>query len=200
MVKQHKKTMARERRGNISRRKFLQTGIVTSAALGVGLPSVVAPPAHGVSPMTPAEASAEGFKILTTQQASTLTRVLNRLVPAEGAMLAAGEIGVAKFIDDVMAEAPHLRRPILDMITRVQTASADAPVEGEALADLLTRIEQEHKASFETLLDATYTGYYSNTEVRQMLGATASDRQDTEAFDMSRLQDVIRRGPIYKDV
>src|SRR5438128_981274 len=86
----------------ISRRAFIQGVIAASAATGV---VALAEPGAAV----PQSAGA----VLTAEQASRLTLVLDRLIPADGPMPAAGALGIGGFIDKALVAAPNLRPQIL---------------------------------------------------------------------------------------
>lgn len=173
--------------GTLSRRALLQSVIVASAA--------VAFPRTGAASGT---AGAQPRRRARTETA-LLTRVLDRLIPSEGVMPGAGEVGVAQFINDLVVEAPHLRRPIGDILGSVGAANP-APVTDEQMDAALHRAELEHPEEFRLLVHATYTGYYSHPEVLDAIGWVSPDESpnEPEQFDDSRLVAVRRRGPIYR--
>jgi hypothetical protein len=197
MSKQRKKTTQKGRQWTISRRRFLEGVIVASGATGVGLAAIAGRAPSGTAAAS--NGSSIGFRVFTQEQGDLLTVLLNRIVPADGNMPAAGDIGVGRYIDGVLADAPHLRRPILDVITEVQAAAAAAPLSGDQLDHVLGAIEQRQKTSFDVLLQATYTGYYSHPQVLNAIGWTESGAH-AEAFDVALLDSVKERGPIYKTV
>src|SRR5262245_61561481 len=82
---------------SISRRAFIQGVIAASAVSGV---AAFAEPGA----WTPGQPAS----VLTADQMHALTVILNRLIPSEGAMPAAGAVGVAGFIDMALDAAPHL--------------------------------------------------------------------------------------------
>jgi len=139
------------------------------------------------------------FSVLSAEQSNVLTAVLNRLVPAEGQMPGAGDVGIAHFIDGVLGDAPHLRQPILDVLGEVHVSQPGSDTE---LDDVLGRIQRDQEASFLVLLDATYTGYYSNLQVLQAIGwvPPADACGDSEFFDVALLDEVRQRGQKYRSV
>ena len=144
----------------------------------------------------------QAFLIFTDDEAALFSRVANRLIPAQGAMPAAGEIGLATFVDGVLADASHLRQPILDVLHLVRRADEDAVGTDEALDAVLTRIEAAHPEAFTRMIEAVYTGYYSHPDVLQALGwEHPGEVADTsETLDARLLEDVVNRGPIYRHV
>ncbi len=196
MAKPRKKTSTTKPAGPVSRRSFIQGVIAASAAT-----AAVSSSASSVLADAPV-AGAEGvaYKVLTGQQGEQLAMVLNRLVPGEGNMPGAGDLGVARFIDEVMADAPHLRGPVFDVLNRVQATGAFA-LGGDELDGALAVVEQEQKASFTALIDATYTGYYTHPDVMAAIGVESPSENIPEVtFDATMLEDVIRRGPIFRNV
>lgn len=200
MAKQIRKTTARKPDGSVSRRTFLQSVIVASAATGAAALPAAAESITAVGATATAGASA--FKVLTSDQGQLLAMVLNRLVPAKGRMPGAGDIGIARFVDDAMNDAPHLRQPIFDVLNGVNGAGAAALESGSRLDEVLRRVEQEQKAAFDVLINATYTGYYSDPAVLEAIGWVPPDESATapEAFNHALLDVVRQRGPIYKNV
>ena len=197
-----KPPMTGPRDGTLSRRALLQSVIAASAATTAA--AAAAFPTTAAARLVPGTTATAGDAVtgLTQTETRLLTRVLNRLVPADGAMPGAGDIEVAQFIDDLLIEAPHLRRPILDVLTAVHTAGPATQASDAALDAQLTRIEQAHPAAFGVLVHATYTAYYSHPQVLDAIGWVPPDAEvaPPEPFDTTVLDAVRRRGPIYKDV
>jgi len=139
--------------------------------------------------------------ILTPEQARLLTDVLNCIVPTEGVMPGAGDLGITTCVDEVLAQAPHLRRSILGLLTQLQnwefTHLPDADKEA-----LLRRLEQEQKAPFPILLQVAYNGYYSHPQVLEARGWVPPDESgyQLKPFDPKLLENVRQRGPIYKHI
>ena len=165
MSEQHEKDEnTRAAQGAVSRRAFMQGVITASAAAGtVGLPTSAA----AVSPTTPGTTLT---KILTEDQSRALPTVLNLLIPAEGALPGAGALGVAAFIEKALAAGPHLRRHIVGVMSALPDSVTLGTLTAEQVEGLLRRIEQAMPESFDILLQATYTGYYSHPQVVAALG------------------------------
>jgi hypothetical protein len=201
--KKSREPRANARMSDVSRRRFLQSVIAASAATGA---AAALPAAAGSAPSVAAVKEVAGadigaYQVLTEEQAGLLSAVLNRLIPAEGTMPAAGQIGLASYIDGVLADAPHLRQPILDIVHDVALAGTDAQ-SPEALDALLVRLEQTRPEAFASMINAVYTGYYSHPTVLQAIGWThPGDEADTsETLDLALLDGVKSRGPIYRNV
>jgi hypothetical protein len=143
---------------------------------------------------TSALSSAAGLQVLTTPQAELLTRLLNRLIPKEDRMPAAGDMNVTLFIDALLAEAPHLRRAILGFLTALPSEIPESALDAE-----VDRLESLAPREFHVLLQTAYTGYYGHPEVLSRLGMR-SDRVSDEAFDAQLLDAVRARGPICRNL
>ena len=70
------------------------------------------------------------------------------------------------------------------------------------LEGLLRGIEVNQKESFDLLLEVTHTGYYSHPQVLALI--ECANRHDSdhrlEPFDFTLLQNVRKRGQIYRQV
>ena len=139
------------------------------------------------------------LEVLTPEQGRLLAAVLNRLVPADDVMPAAGDAGVAGYIDQALLDAPHLRRPVIDLLDELRGCGF-ARLPGPEQDERLSRLAADRAASFDVLLHAAYTGYYSNPSVLAAAGWVPAGSAPAEPFDQERLDAVRRRGPIYRDV
>ena len=177
-----------DREATVSRRQFIQGVIATSATAGlVGLP-------------TGAGAAAVGPpQVLTPEQRRMLTRVVDHLIPAEGAMPGAGDLEVVDYIDRALAVAPHLRRHILNVLRALPDPNKLDRLSESDLDRLLREIEREQNESFDILVQATYSGYYSHPRVNAALGWTDFEQlpHDWQPFDVRLLDGVRKRGPLY---
>ena len=189
----------------ISRRTFIEGVVAASTAAGavaVGARSAaagaLAPTADGGGGAGVA-ADAAALEVLTPAQGRVLAAVLNRLVPADGAMPGAGDAGVTGYIDQALLDAPHLRRPLVDLLDELRGCGF-VRLPGAAQDERLCRLAADRPASFEALLHAAYTGYYSNPSVLTAAGWLPAGGAAPEPFDLTRLDAVRKRGPIYRDV
>ena len=194
MAKRSSKGKKKTGGGSISRRSFL-------AAATAALPATESL----LSPLggTAVAAGADASSILTPELTEVCSIVLDRLIPAHGNLPAAGALGMTRFVDDVMRDAPHLRQPILDILHQVHQA-AKSGGDGFSNADLdvlLARLEGERKPAFDVLLQVTYTGYYGHPAVHREIGWSAPQASEGhETFDSSLLDDVRQMGPVYTSV
>lgn len=187
----------------VSRRRFLQSVIAASAATGAAaaMPAAAGPAAVATKSVVGAEATS-ALQVLSEAQAGLLRGVMNRLIPAQGSMPAAGEIGLATYVDGVLADATHLRQPLLDILGEVAVAHKDEGQSPEELDAVLVRLERTHPEAFASLVETVYTGYYSHPQVLHAIGWVhpGSEPDTSETLDTRLLEDVVRRGPIYRHV
>jgi hypothetical protein len=144
----------------MSRRSFVQQVVAASAVTSLTTVSLEA------LSMPPGAAAG----VLTNDQRRVLVRVLDRLIPREGAMPGAGEIGTAAFVEEELRGAPHLRTSVVAVIDALPDA---AGLQGLSEADLharLAAIEQQQPEAFGALLQTTYRGYYGHPAVVAALG------------------------------
>ena len=142
-------------------------------------------------------------------QASLAAQVLDQLVPARDAFPSAGELGVAQHLSGVAASKPDLGRLFHDGLTSIESASRKAP--STAFADLaddqkvqvLRAVEAECPQFFAMLLRHTYSGYYSNPRIIELLGLEARPPQplgfDLDPFDPTTVENVKQRGKLWRD-
>lgn len=191
----------------ISRRKFIQGAVVASAAGAAALPAR----ARGAAAPTPTGAVAEAaagavdaraYRVLTPEQGRALEAILNRLIPAADVMPAAGDVGVARFIDGVLVDAPHLRPRIVALLDQADARERFASLPEAEQDARLRELARQNRESFDALLRAAYTGYYGEPRVLAALGrgADTDPASPAKPFDTSRLDAVRQRGPRYREV
>jgi hypothetical protein len=209
MAKQRNTDVSQEPDQRISRRKFIQGAVVASAAAGAAtFPTkteggTLPTPTPNASDGARAGSEEEGaFKILTPEQGVLLAAVLNRIIPASEVMPGAGDVGIANFVDEILVDAPHLRRHIIGLLTELHAQSAFVRLSDAEQDAQLQRLEKNQKESFDVFLQAAYIGYYSEPQVLAAVGWVASAESSTqpEPFDETLLEAVRKRGPIYKEV
>ena len=147
-------------------------------------------------------------RFLSTEQRALLDAILDRLIPAEGAMPGGGQAGTADYLDSVVGSSPRLSRLFSAGLRNIESAAAR---HGSSFADLtsdqqdevLRHIEANKSAFFETLLMHTYNGYYSNPRVVEALGLEPRPPQPrghhVEFGDFSSLSTVAERGVAYRE-
>ena len=91
--------------------------------------------------------------ILSDDQRSMLTAVLNRIVPAVGEMPAAGDLGIAGFVESVAAGSAGKRRTLMGGLIQIELAASErggsfAALPEAAQVDALRAVEDVEPGVF----------------------------------------------------
>ena len=157
-------------------------------------------------------------EVLTDAQRELLTQVLDRIVPAGGGLPGAGEIGVAEFVERVSGSKqgqdrrprgggnPPATRLLVDGLKQIELTAgsgAYADLDGDAQDEVLRAVESDSPDFFAELVRLTYVGYYSQPRIASALGLEARPPQplgfELEQADLSPLDNVRKRGPVYRE-
>ena len=193
----------------ISRRKFIQGAVgVSAAAAGAAALPAKARGSTSPTPMgDPGDATGAGddaraYEVLTPAQGLVLAAVLNRIIPANDVMPGAGDVGVARFIDGVLVDAPHLRPRVIALLNEADARERFASLSEAEQDGRLWEMARHEQDAFDALLRAAYTGYYSESRVLAAMGrsSNADSASPPAPFDTRRLDAVRKRGPKYRDV
>ncbi len=141
----------------------------------------------------------------------TLVRaVLNRIIPAADGFPAAGDLGVAEHVDRVVGSSVELKRLFAEGLARIRIkGDATSPNGFTGMPDtrkdeVLREVEVEHRRFFEALVKQTYNGYYSNPRIMRLLGPAIRPPlphgHDVEPGNLAALEQVMARGPVYREV
>ena len=153
--------------------------------------------------MTPAK------RVLTAAQRELLSRVLDRIVPAGDGMPGAGELGVGEFVESAAGSSAGQTRLLVDVLTRIGIAGeshgsgAFGELDDAARDEVLRAVESDAPEFFDELVRLTYVGYYSQPRIAAGLGLEARPPQplgfELEQADLSPLDNVRERGPVYRE-
>ena len=142
--------------------------------------------------------------ILSAEQRALLVAALNRIVPAQGEMPAAGDLGIVEFVESVAAGTSVKRRRLLDGLLRIELAAAErggafASLPADAQIETLRAVQATDPEFFQELVTQTYRGYYTNETVFDLLSYRAPNREgyDPMPFDESLLEPVRQRGQVW---
>ncbi len=143
-------------------------------------------------------------------QRALMRQVLNRIVSAGGGFPAAGDLGVADYVDAVVGRSPELKQLFAEGLAQIQIAGETSTSKGFAgMSDreknaVLRRVESSHPAFFEALVKHTYNGYYSNPKVIELLGPKVHLPlplgYDLEPGNLDLLENVKKRGRVYREI
>ena len=160
--------------------------------------------------------------VLTDAQRELLIRVLDRVVPAGGGLPGAGELGVAEFVESAAGSAPRQNRhsresgnlsptrllvdglKLIEVTAGRRGSEAFGQLDDDARDEVLREVESASPAFFDELVRLTYVGYYSQPRVAAALGLEARPPQplgfDMQQGDLSLVDNVRKRGPVYREV
>jgi hypothetical protein len=116
-----------------------------------------------------------GHQIFTEAQRELLTATLNRIIPAEGKFPGAGDLGLADFVESVVAQNNKLRRLFTEGLAQIEIAAAGR--EGKEFLELadaardkiLREVEAQRPQFFEALVRQCYNGYYTNPQIFELI-------------------------------
>lgn len=160
-------------------------------------------------------------RVLTDAQRELLTQVLDRIVPADGGLPGAGETGVAEFVESASGSKlgqdrlprgggnPSTTRLLVDGLKQIELAAGRrspgtfSDLDGDAKDEVLRAVESDSPDFFAELVRLTYVGYYSQPRIVAALGLEARPPQplgfELEQADLSPLDNVRKRGPVYRE-
>ncbi|MAM64826.1 MAG: hypothetical protein CL702_00395 [Chloroflexi bacterium] len=147
-------------------------------------------------------------RVFTNLQRDLLTSVLNRLIPAEGQLPGAGDLGLVTFLETVIEGEAQLNRLFNAGLAQIEIAAGNRDSSGfQALTDAgkdaaLKEVEASHPQFFDALVLQTYNGYYTNPSVFQLIGYGERPTQVTngslELLDESLLEQQKQRAPFWR--
>jgi len=113
-------------------------------------------------------------RVFTDDQQSVLKAALNRIIPREGPMPAAGDLHVGTFIERYVQGSLALRRLFLDGLRAIAIAGARyggafIDLSTDEQDDVLRRVEEAEPLFFGWLVDLTYRGYYVHPDAHAAL-------------------------------
>ena len=147
-------------------------------------------------------------RVFTELQKDLLSSVLNRLIPPEGQLPGAGDLGLAGFLEKVIEGQVQLNRLFNDGLAQIEIAAGIREPSGfQALNDdgkdaALKQVEASHPEFFDELVRQTYNGYYTNPSIFQLIGYSERPTQGTngslELLDESLLDQQRKRAPFWR--
>lgn len=147
---------------------------------------------------------------LSRTQLDLMTSVLDTIIPKENGFPGAGEIGVAIHIDSEISSSKTLKRLFFEGLRYIENVSNEqfdtdfVSLSQNWKTSVLKQIERDNIEFFGELLHYTYAGYYINPKVISAKGLEESPPMPIgyhqEPFDMSLLDNVKKRGRIYREV
>ena len=149
-------------------------------------------------------------RFMSEGQLDLLRLMLNRIIPRDGAMPGAGDLGLVEFVEGVVAKQTSLRRLFSEALTQVEilagrrNADGFGALDGEAQDEVLKDVELSNPVFFDELVRQTYNGYYTNIQVFERLDYAPPTKEQAERqpelLDESLLEQQRERAPFWRQV
>jgi hypothetical protein len=147
-------------------------------------------------------------QVFTKGQQSLLTAALNCIIPEEGNMPGAGDLGVIEFIEKLVAPDPKLRRlvneglPQIVIAASVQSGQDFVELDKDGQNEALKEVQAQQPVFFDFLLRQCYNGYYTNTQIQDLIGyqRPSPGEYEYKPFDERLLEPQRQRAPFWTQV
>jgi hypothetical protein len=177
---------------NPTRRTFLSSTLAAPALVTAIQPAATAAPP------------------LQDSQRLTLRAAMDLIIPAAGGMPKATDSGGLGYIERVLPSSPRLAAQLTESLAVLEAYSLrtyNAPFPQltplQQIA-LLREMEDTAPPQFATLRDLVYESYYTQPEIWKLIGyelyPTDHGGLHMAPFDESLLEDVRKRGTLYREV
>ena len=142
-------------------------------------------------------------------QRQLIAHVLDRIIPPGDGMPGGGEVSL-EFVDKAVGDSPGTKKLFSDGIGLVEVISQREHSgsfidlsEGQK-NEVLKRVEKDAPNFFEALVRHTYSGYYSNPHILDLLGLESGPPQPAghrvAQGNLDLLENVKGRGAAYREV
>jgi len=186
-----------------TRRKFLETGLKKSMAVGTS----------GLAAFVPLAAVREvgRSRVFQPDLRDTLRAVMDEIIPASDGMPSASEVGGEEYLERVATEDSAIKAQLerslkaLNLLSERQLGKRFSMLPKSGRVAVLERMEEEKDSEpFSTMRDFTYEAYYTNSRVWKLIGyefyPTEGAGPRMKPFDESILGNVRRKGKLYREV
>ena len=146
-------------------------------------------------------------QVFSEEQLVLLAAVLNRIIPAEGDLPGAGDLGLSQFVAGAAAGSPASVRLFTLGLRQIDIASP----KGSSFIDLsaqeqdtaLKSVESSSPEFFQALVLQTYNGYYTHQQILEKIGYAPHAPQrgeQPELLDEKLLDKQRERAPFWTKV
>tara|TARA_B100001146_G_C16068508_1_gene385347 strand:- start:401 stop:859 length:459 start_codon:yes stop_codon:yes gene_type:complete len=147
-------------------------------------------------------------QVFNESQQSLLTVALNCIIPEEGNMPGAGDLGVIEFIENLVAPDPKLRRLVNEGLSQIviaasaQSGQEFVEMDKDGQNKALKEVQARQPAFFDFLLRQCYNGYYTNAQIQDLIGyqRPSPGEYEYKPFDESLLEPQRQRAPFWTQV
>ena len=149
-----------------------------------------------------------GSRVFNQGQRALVKEVLARIIPAQGNLPHAGDLGLVDFIEAAISPRPHHRRLFIDGLADIeitanrQEGQAFAGLPGPAKDATLRAVETSNADFFQELVRQTYNGYYTHPRILDLVGYSPapprSHGEPPDLLDDTLLAKQRQRAPFWK--
>jgi hypothetical protein len=187
-----------------TRRKFLQTSLGSSLAVGAGAAL------GGTTTMRAEEMKQKTAGELSAAQRATLRAAMDEIIPAVEDMPAASAVGGVEYVARVAREDKAIRQAIgqslagIEALSKKLKAKPFTALSRPQRVETLQAYEQQSPKEFVTLRDFTYEAYYTEPRVWKLIGYELHPTNEAgprvKPFDESVLAQVKKMPKRYREV
>ena len=148
----------------------------------------------------------EETQIFSQGQIQTLSAALNRIIPAQGDMPGAGDLGLARFVEGSASASPGKTRLFTQGLSTIEVTSSRmtgkefTQATGQEQDQTLQTVESSNGPFFDELVRQTYNGYYTNPDVFSAMGYSIPQPDtngEPELLDERLLENQLQRAPFW---
>lgn len=146
-------------------------------------------------------------QIFSGGQRLLLSSVLTRIIPAEGELPGAGDLGLAQFVENTAAKDPAMVSLFNRGLRLIETPGTGGAQFGDLFAEAqeesLKSVESSDPEFFQELVRQTYNGYYTSPRVFEVIGHSPRNPASGEALELldeDLLEKQRQRAPFWKKV
>jgi hypothetical protein len=157
----------------ISRRKFLEAGAMSSAAMIGGMAVNVPALRAQIYPPKPGSLSP-----LNSDERALLQSAMDEIIPAGDGMPAASEVGSMDYLQELTITYPevaedmhHSLNALEALCRRIQDTSFSKVTHGQRV-EVLTELGKQDASAFTSLQQFVYEAYYTRPTVWKLIGYT----------------------------
>ena len=145
---------------------------------------------------------------LSRDQQKLLATVIDVIIPASNGSPSASDAGVATYVESSASTSPAMRNLLTSGLQAIEVTSGRAYRNGlagltyEQRESVLSKVESTSPEFFDVLIQQTYSGYYTNSDVLRAkgirVGAPQPEGFQMEPFQESLLERVRSSGTKYR--
>lgn len=183
-----------------TRRKFIEKSVLSQIALSSGILSQL----YSCAP------NDKSTSILSPDLQKILVAAMDEMIPADGSMPSASEVGGLNYLVKLLDQFPEEAKKLSQCLNDLNISSTKSYRQGftEITSDerisTLQELEKNNPSFFNQLRDCTYESYYLSPQVWNLIGyephPTLSSGPLMEPFDVKLLDRVRMLPAIFKDI